>query len=340
MLAFFMKLVKSIQVVLLSLLCLTAFADTLSQRPDVQAFIDTLVTKDHFKKAELVALFNQATLNPRVIDLMNRPYEAKPWYQYRALFITPQRIKAGVAFSQKNATLLKNIQKQLQTDRKIIVATIGIETSYGQNTGGFSVFNTLVTLAFEFPKRSDFFKKELKEYLLLTREEHIDPLSLKGSYAGAMGHGQFMPSSYRAYGLRFSQDPTVNLIADLSNALASTANYYHAHGWHHQGPIAVRANIKNTKNPDAFISRYQTHYTVKELAANGITPATGHFAPSTKASLIKLQGEKAPEYWIVFDNFYVIKRYNPSDLYAMAVTQLGNSIEAADKATPALKAAQ
>ena len=304
-----------------------AYADGLSEQADVRTFIQKMVTEYHFNQNSLNTLFDQINFDPRVVKLMGRQYEAKPWYQYKPAFVNPQRIKQGIAFSLQQHTLLQKIQQQFNVNSEIVVATVGIETNYGRDKGSFNTLNTLTTLAFDYPKRAAFFQNELKEYLLFTRENHIDPQSIKGSYAGAMGYGQFMPSNYRAYGVDITGDHQVDLVNNLADALASTANYYHQSGWLLNAPVIILANVSKNAKPENYIVIHKETYTLAELAKAGITPQSGHYPMNTKVGLIPLESTAGvTEYWIAFHNFYVIKRYNPSDKYAMAIYTLSQAI--------------
>ena len=176
------------------------------KRQDVDAFINTMVTQHQFNRTELNTLFEHVNLNQSIVDAMNKPHEKLPWYKYRTLFVTDEHVKGGLAFWNQHEAALKRAEKQYGVPAEIITAIIGVETRYGKMTGKYPVIDALSTLAFNYPPRAGFFRKELSEYLLLTREEHIDPLSLKGSYAGAMGHPQFMPSSYRNFAIDFDHD--------------------------------------------------------------------------------------------------------------------------------------
>lgn len=295
-------------------------------RADVSAFIQEMVAKHGFDAGELRALFNRAQVQPEIITRMTRPAEAKPWHAYRKIFLTPQRIQGGTAFWNSHQQALTRAAAQYDVDPQTIVAIIGVETLYGSNTGRFKVLEALTTLAFDYPKRAVFFRKELENFLLLTREEGIDPLSLNGSYAGAMGLAQFMPSSYRAYAVDFNGDGHRNLWGDPEDAIGSVANYLSKHGWRRGALIALPAQVSDDRYR-ALVSSGTTRpsHSIQELTQNGVIPQQPADAGAF-AMLLELEGEYAPEYWLGFNNFFVITRYNRSPLYAMAVYQLGEQI--------------
>ena len=271
-----------------------AFAFTPQQSE--QQFIQQFSKKYHTKQSELQALFKKLQENKSLIVKMTAPFEKKPWSFYRHFFITDARIQGGALYLKKHHAMLLRMQKKYGVLPSIMTAIIGIETAYGENTGTYPVLNTLYTLAFYYPPRSTFFKNELSQYLLLVRDNHFPILSLKGSYAGALGIPQFMPSSYRYYGVAMHGEKSVDLFHNNNDAIASVANYFHHMGWKENQPIARRLTSKN--------------------------------APLEKTERrIALAGEKHYEYWAVAHNFDVIMRYNHNVVYAMAVYQLSRAIE-------------
>ena len=240
---------RIVRTFLISLLFITAFStlgyadSALTQRKAVQNFINTMVSKHGFKKQALMAVFNDAQLQPQIIESMNMPYEKKDWDTYRQLFLTPERLQAGLDFWQANKQSLQEAEKRYKVPASIIVAILGVETLYGKHQGNYRVIDALSTLAFNYPKRSDFFTKELSEYLLLCREQNINPNQYLGSYAGAIGKPQFMPSSYRYYAADFKNNPKKDLINDDEAVIASVANYFHKHGWQLNQGVAQPAKI-------------------------------------------------------------------------------------------------
>lgn len=303
-------------------------SEPFASRPQVAQFIQEMV-KDHgFNQAQLTTVMNQVVINPKVIALMTKPYEAKPWYQYQTFFVNPWRIEHGVAFWQEHAKFLQETEQKYGVPASIIVAILGVETRYGTNTGGFKVIDALSTLAFDYPPRAAFFRKELVQYLLLCRDKHFDPLTLKGSYAGAMGYPQFMPSSYRHYAVDAAGQPggRSDLLTNTKDVIASVANYLKQNGWQANGVIAEPAQ----GNPQALAKlpsdKKKLELTVAELTQQGLVLPKA-VSPSQKAAIIALQeAENQAQYWVAFHNFYVIMRYNTSKLYAMAVYQLAEKI--------------
>lgn len=315
---------KRLLTFILMLLPLIASAG-LADRSDVKAFIDKMVKEHQFNRADLVKVFNSTTLQPKIIEAMDRPAEAKPWYQYRPLFITEASINNGVDYYKAHEDALKRAEKTYGVPSEIIVAIIGVETRYGRVKGSYLVMDALSTLAFDYPKRSPFFTKELEEYLILTRDEGIDPLSLRGSYAGAMGTPQFMPSSYRAYAVDFTGNGKRNLWTDDTDAIGSVANYFKRNGWKTGEFVAIPAHLSN---PNVASKDVKPHTALKSLKKQGVKldnpPALND---ETLATVLSYETENGQEYWVGLHNFYVITRYNRSPLYALAVLQLSQNIK-------------
>lgn len=318
----------------LSLTSQPVFANTqrFSQQHDVAKFISRLVRTHHFNKQKLNKLFDQVEIQPEVLEAIRAPQEAKPWYIYRDIFVDEERVQEGVTFWKRYKNTLARAEKQFGVPASIIIAIIGIETRYGEDPGEHRVIDALSTLAFKYPPRASFFKKELKEFLLLTRNMHIDPLEPMGSYAGAMGQPQFMPSSYRHYAIDFGRNGKKDLYHSTTDSIGSVANYFKRHGWKTGQPIAEPAKIVGNKFKllkHHFENRKprKPSLTRKTLAKYGIKP-TRHLKTNRLMSFIKLQGKSKSEYWLGFHNFYVITRYNTSKLYAMATIKLSKKIKA------------
>lgn len=300
------------------------FADShLTDRKDVQEFINKMVSHYHFKQDELIALFNAVKIHPQVIRHINKPLESQPWDDYQMVFVNEWRIQHGVEFWKKNEVALKRAEEKYGVPASIIVATLGIETKYGQRMGDFRVIDSLCNLAFSDTPRASFFRTELQEFLLLTREQHLDPLKVMGSYAGAIGQPQFMPSSYRYYAVDFSNNGKIDLINNETDAIGSIANYYSKHGWVKNAPVAVPAVMIGSRY-SYLMHRNKIHqpFTLSELPYYGIVPKIKIEHNNLRVKVIALQNRYNKEYWLGFENFDVIKRYNVSDLYAMAVYQL------------------
>ena len=296
-----------------------------AERADIRAFIDDMAKKHGFDRDALLATFAQVQLRQKVVDSITRPAEAKPWHAYRPIFVTDTRIEEGVAFWNENSALLKRAQEEYGVPPEIIVAILGVETRYGRQKGGYRVIDSLATLAFNYPQRGDFFRSELEQYLLLTREEGLDPLAIIGSYAGAMGKAQFIASSYRRYAVDFDEDGTRDLWNNNADAIGSVANYFQRNRWQPGGMVTTRVEANGEQIPSLVGMGIKPHTPMAQLRIQGVMPEAD-IQPEELASLIQLETVDGPEYWLGLNNFYVITRYNRSPLYAMAVYQLGQAI--------------
>ena len=319
------KFARSILGCLILIMPTTLLAD-ISMRKDVNKFIDRMVKEHKFDKDKLLKTFKKVKTNPSIVDAISRPAEGKPWYQYRPIFLTNDRIRKGVKFWRKNAKHLQRAYEEYGVAPEIIVAIIGVETKYGKYKGKFPVMNALSTLAFDYPKRSKFFTKELEEYLLLAREEKIDPMSLKGSYAGAMGKPQFISSSFRRYAVDFNGDGKRDIHNSTVDAIGSVANYFAKHKWYKDEPVTELATVKGKKYKEIVEKGIKPSMPLKEVLAAGVSLESRH-SDSLNTALIELELKKGKEHWVAFHNFYVITRYNHSELYAMAAYQLAQEIK-------------
>ncbi|AQA20180.1 lytic murein transglycosylase B [Halioglobus japonicus] len=296
--------------------------------PAALAVIDQLVEEEGFDRDALVAIMSDAERQESIINAMNRPAEKiKAWHEYRKIFLNDQRIRDGQQFYRDNREALKRAEAETGVPAEIIVAIIGVETLYGKIRGSYRVIDALSTLAFDYPRRSEFFTSELKHYLILTRDQGMDPLTPVGSYAGAMGYGQFMPSSYRNYAIDFDGDGKADIWENKTDAIGSVANYFVEHGWQ-PGQKVVLSAEPPAEVPEEMLSRgrkLKPRYTLSEFAAAGF-----EFKPQNddKAMAIAIEFEQPAslEYWLGLENFYVITRYNHSAMYAMAVYQLSMAI--------------
>jgi membrane-bound lytic murein transglycosylase B len=299
-----------------------------SDNPQAQALIDEMVQEHGFERAQLEALIGQAERKDSILKAIARPAEkTKPWHEYREIFVTEKRAEQGLEFYRRYAASLQRAQREFGVPAHIVVAIIGVETRYGRNKGSYRVLDSLSTLAFDYPKRSKFFTSELKAYLLMTREQGLQPDTLKGSYAGAMGFGQFIPSSYRAYALDFDGDGVVDILNNPVDAIGSVANYFSRHGWRTGAPVTVAAVLAEEYPQSWFNDGLKPRRTAAELAAAGIRPQ-GEFEAEALATAMEFEGSNAQEYWVGWYNFYVITRYNHSAMYAMSVYQLSQDISA------------
>ena len=293
------------------------------QNPDVKAFIDTFISKHGGSRSELEQLLQIAQQQTQVLEAIARPAEkTHTWATYRPIFIQSNRITQGVDFWNQNQAILSKAEKQFGVPPAIIVGIIGVETFYGRFTGKHPVFNSLTTLAFDYPPRSAFFRRQLEEFLLLSREESIQPTTVTGSYAGAMGIPQFIPSSYRHYAIDFNKDGRRDLLSNMDDVIGSVANYFSRHGWQKDKPVAEQLQIQDERYKLLIKKSLKPTITDTQLTAAGLQT---HSASSTY-TVMELAGTTGPELWIGHPNFYVITRYNHSHLYAMAVYQLGQAI--------------
>lgn len=294
----------------------------LTDRPEVRQFIHALVARQGFNEAALLRLFKETGTVPKVLEAINKPYEAKPWPAYRALFLTEKRIQGGRQFLSDQRPALARAEARYGVPAAMITAIIGIESAYGARAGNYRVLDALATLAFDFPRRAAFFRGELEQFLLLTREEGLDALLPTGSYAGAMGMPQFMPSSYRKLAADGDGDGRRDIWQNPADAVASVGHYFAKNGWHPGEPLAVPAKVRGTAFHKGVTTKQpKPTQSLEALAALGVTPSE-RVPQGLKGALLELPGANGPEYWITFHNFNVIMRYNHSVLYAMAATQL------------------
>jgi membrane-bound lytic murein transglycosylase B len=313
---------------LISLTSITAQGDDVVYRNNDLAnkFVIEMVEDHGFEQAALEAWFAGATKKQSILDAIARPAEKRlTWAEYRKIFVTDSRINKGVDFWNSNEDTLNKVEQEFGVPAAVIVAIIGVETRYGENKGSFRVIDALSTLAFDYPPRSKFFTKELKEFLLLSREQKQDPLKLIGSYAGAMGYGQFIPSSYRAYAIDYDKDGFADIWNNTDDAIGSVANYFKVHGWKTNEDVVVRSRIADNIDESVINDSLKPSITLGELNKKGFTPVkptnnTGN------ATAMRLEGEWGAEFWLGLHNFYVITRYNHNRLYAMAVWQLSQEI--------------
>lgn len=292
----------------------------------VQAFIDDLSARQDLNRAWLAQWLERAHFRQDIIDAISKPAEAKPWYKYRPIFVNPARITDGVNFWNAHASLLKRAADQYGVPPEIIVAIIGVETRYGQNNGGYLALDALATLAFGYPKRAPFFRKELEQLFLLARDERLDLAQLKGSYAGALGVPQFMPSSYRNYAIDFDGDGHRDLLSSAADAIGSVANYFKGHGWQTDGRVVLPLPHDQVISPELVNTDLKPTKTLAELRTAGLSFDSQGLPPSTGVALLDFEVADDKDYWLCLTNFYVITRYNGSKHYAMAVYQLAQEI--------------
>lgn len=297
-----------------------------AQRADVKMFIDEMVEQHEFDRAYLESKFASAKKLDNVLESIARPAEKTlNWKRYRPIFVTDKRSKKGKKFIKEHYKTLKRAEKEYGVPVEIIAAIIGVESYYGKRTGKYTIFDSLTTLAFDYPPRSKFFKSELKQFLLLSKEEDISVEKMTGSYAGAMGMPQFISSSYRRYAVDFDGDGKRDLWDSVSDVIGSVANYFSQHGWKVGDSVAHPVTVKNrsiVKEKNAL----KPYATINQFKKQGVA-VDQVLDESQEATLLKLEGKKGDEYWIGLNNFYVITRYNHNEMYAMAVFQLSEKLK-------------
>ncbi len=316
------------------LLCVAVFlvacaeGENYASHPAAAEFIERLVTEDGFAREELNSVFAETVRQDGVLAAIARPAEkTKSWQEYREIFVTDKRTRQGVAFLRKHRDAFARAESESGVPASIIAAVMGVETYYGRVTGSYGVVEALATLAFDYPPRADFFTRELRHLLILAREQGLDPLSLKGSYAGAMGYGQFMPSSYRTYAVDFDGDGSVDIWDNPVDAIGSVANYLRRHGWRSDEGIALPARISGELPEGLVNAGLKPERTVAQYVAVGLEPL-GDAPDDAEATVMAVAGEEGVDYWLGLHNFYVITRYNHSAMYALSVYQLSQRLRA------------
>ena len=304
---------------------LLAVTDSYALSQQEQKFVTQMVEKHQFDAARLTRQLQKAKHQPSIIKAMSRPAEAMPWYKYRKIFLQQDRIKAGKKFMRKYHKVLKKAQQTYGVPAHIITAIIGVETIYGKNTGSYTVMEALRTLAFGYPKRGKFFRSELEQFLLMAREEGLEPLNPKGSYAGAMGMPQFMPSSFREYAVDFDDNGKRDLWNSPSDVIGSVANYFSRHGWRTGEAVAFKLDRQPPGLPLGNRRGQKPNVSISKISKSGVT-LPPEVSALDKAAILKYQQKNKQDYWLGLHNFYVITRYNHSNLYAMAVYQLAQAI--------------
>jgi membrane-bound lytic murein transglycosylase B len=296
-------------------------------RPEVQEFVRELAEEGDFDERELLSIFKHAEYKQSIIDAISRPAEKTlTWAEYQDIFLTDRRTSSGVAFMLENREALEEAYRVYGVPPVIVTAIIGVETMYGRITGGYRVLDALATLSFDYPPRSRFFKGELKQLILLAREEKQMITDLKGSYAGAMGLGQFIPSSYRHYAVDFDGDGFRDIWNNPTDAIGSVANYLIEHGWQRDADITFAVDGARVPE-DVFNVSLKPSKSISELESLGMKAELGMLDKDQQVSPMRFSGKMGDEFWIGLKNFYVITRYNHSKLYAMAVFQLSEDLK-------------
>lgn len=323
-----MKILLYLWYVVVSTLAFMTVAKSTSPDEFKQKFIEEQVKKGYTKQ-QIESFLKPAKKNKVVIDAIQRQWESKPWFEYYPIFLTSNRIKAGVDFWKKNRENLARAEKKFQVNPEIIVSIIGVETFFGKNMGSFNVRNALFSLGFHYPPRGSFFSSELGHLMDLIQKENLNPETLTGSFAGAIGYGQFIPSSYMHYAVDFNGDGKRDL-TNVVDAIGSVANYFKNHGWQYQQPVAFPAKVKGEpkKMKSLLWGKSPPSTSLEEWQMVGVEPKTGiKLHPREKAVFFQLAYKNKVEYWVGLKNFYVITRYNHSQLYAMAVYLLSQKIK-------------
>jgi membrane-bound lytic murein transglycosylase B len=302
--------------------------------PEVQTFIAELVATEGFDAPALRRLFAQVRPQPKVVAAMSRPLQVPPkWYEYSPQFLSQARVEGGIAFARDNEVALVRAHAEFGVPPEVIVAIIGVETFYGRNTGSYRVIDALSTLAFDYPRRAEYFRGELKQFLLLAREQGVSPLEPKGSFAGAAGLPQFMPGSIRAYAVDYDGDGRIDLAGDAADAIGSVANYLAQHGWQRDQPVMQAVRV-DPEAQDTVLRLLDSGMTERRSIAAWVRDGVAGFAipgdvSADPVGLLMLEEPTEASYWMVFNNWYVLTRYNRSRLYASAVSQLAQAISAA-----------
>lgn len=313
---------------------LAPFAQALDygpEHPAVMPFVADMQQEHGFNADYVLRLLAAAERKQPILDAISRPAErVRPWHEYRAIFMTEQRLQRGLAFWDEHAEALQRAEQTYGVEAEVIVAIIGVETFYGGNKGSHRVIDALTTLGFDYPPRADFFRRQLMAYLVLTREQQMDPLALSGSYAGAMGYPQFIPSSYQVFAVDFDQDGKVDIWNNPVDAIGSVANYFKEHGWQHGQPVAVRASVQGDGYSEGITlnESLQARRTVAELRTLGWQPEVA-LADQQAVMSFEFDAGGQMQHWIGLDNLYAITRYNHSVMYAMVVHQLAQQLREA-----------
>jgi len=297
-----------------------------TKHPEAQAFIQEMVAEG-FSEADVKGLLAQAKRQNSILKAISRPAEKRlTWGEYRKIFIQPKRISRGVTFWKENQKALSRAEQQYGVPAEMIVAIIGVETHYGRIMGSYRVVDALATLGFDYPKRAKFFRGQLKEYMHMVKEEQIDPFSLSGSYAGAMGYGQFIPSSFRNYAVDFDGDGKRNIWTNKTDAIGSVANYFAGHGWKANGPVISDVSFAKKADDTWFNDGLKPKLTLQQWAERGVKAPVA-LSAEQPATLMRLEKNGKFQHLLGLHNFYVITRYNHSRLYAMAVYELSQAVK-------------
>ncbi len=308
-------------------LCISGFNIQASPVELQKQFIDLMVDKHQFDRKVIESTLAKANKNKAILQSIAKPWEAKPWHQYYPIFLTKKRLTKGLAFWQTHKKTLVRAEQATGVPAEIIVAIIGVETYYGTYKGKYSVLDALVTLGFHYPPRAKFFRSELAQLFLLAKEENFDITELKGSYAGAMGWGQFISSSYRHYAVDFDGDGVRDLLNNPVDAIGSVANYFKKHHWKADADVAFKAQVSGTQYSDLLSKSLKYSHQWSQLQDAGVSIVAANLSKDMSVKLFEFEQVDNKEYWLGLPNFYVITRYNHSPLYAMAVFQFSQQLK-------------
>jgi len=314
------------------MLCCGALATTSAQAvtsdeiPALRLFVEEMASKYEFDEEELASWFAEVRIREDILEAIRRPKEHLPWHEYRKLFVTEDRAARGLTFWRLNADTLSRAESEIGVPAEIVVAILGVETRYGSQTGRFRVLEALTTLAFAYPERAEFFRNELAEFLLLSRELGVEPLWVRGSYAGALGAPQFIPSSYRRYAIDFSGDRQRDLLRNIQDTIGSIANFLKQHGWKRGEPIVSEVKLEGSMYGWLENEGIEPRLSLQRLSRYGIRPVA-EIDKHELAALVTLEGEDGPIHRLGYNNFYVITRYNRSKNYSMAVFELAQELK-------------
>lgn len=293
--------------------------------PKLEPFIAEMVKEHNYDEKFLRETLSKAERKDSILEAIARPAEkTKPWHDYRDIFISNKRINRGKAFLKEHEETFDAVEKKYGVPREVIAAIIGVETYYGRITGSYRVIDALATLGFDYPKRKLFYR-ELKNYFLMVRDNDLDPLSIKGSYAGAMGLGQFIPSSYISYAVDYDGDGKKDLWNNVDDAIASVAYYFKRYGWQAGKPVAQEVTLSDSSADQYANKTLNLTANLAEWKKRGVNPPKD--LPEQNAALFRYQAEDKTEYWLAYKNFYVITRYNRSRLYARTVYEFSEILK-------------
>jgi membrane-bound lytic murein transglycosylase B len=294
----------------------------------IDKFAALMASKHQIDAGFVKTTLAKANKSATILEAIARPWEAKPWFEYYPIFLTEKRLAKGLNFWEKNEASLLRAENELGIPAEIIVAIIGVETFYGEYKGKYKVLDALYTLGFFYPPRAKFFSSELEQLFLLSQEENFDIQQLMGSYAGAMGLGQFISSSYRHYAIDFDGDGVRDLLNNPVDAIGSVANYFKKHGWHKGQAVALKAEVSGKEYKGLLTDKLEYKHTWQDIQQAGVSIDDNANIPTdSPAKLFEFEQQDHKEYWLGLDNFYVITRYNHSPLYAMAVYQFSQQLK-------------